>query len=120
MIRVFTIDNTEQGLYFNAVANHVDKRNIDTDSSLDRAAARLGRKTYDLIIMSRGTGRLDLYDIADVIKQSRLNKSADIIILEDNPTVATRLQGMLKGRRVYRFKSNQIAELDYMLERMAA
>jgi len=120
MIRVFMIDSTEGSLYYNTVTGSDSSSVVDIESSSDRAISRLGMKSYDLIILSRGTGRADLFDVAESVKHSRSNKKAIIFILEDNPTLATRVQGLLKGRRVYHYKSSQMKELSDMLERMSA
>ncbi|MCK5016702.1 MAG: hypothetical protein KAS32_06460 [Candidatus Peribacteraceae bacterium] len=119
MIRVFIIDSTEDMIYYKTLSERIEHLSVDIETSADRAISRLGLKTYDLIIISRGTGRADLYDVAEFIKHSRSNKKAVIILLEDKPTMAIKIQGILKGRRVFHYKSNQQQEFGGMLERMA-
>jgi len=120
MIKVFMIDSTEKSLYYNAVLKYVDASNIDVEESTDRALNRLSAKPYQLIVLSRGTGKYDLYDVVDLIKQTKIVNKAYIFIVEDNPTVAAKLTGMLRGHKVYSFKSNQLTELEKLVERMAS
>jgi len=116
--RVFIVDGTEDRLYYNIVNKFVRVQDLDVEHSMDRGVAKLGQKPYDLIVVSRTPGKLDLYDVADAIKSSKVNKKADIILLEDNPTQAAKFVGALRGRRVYRLRSNELEKFEDLTGRM--
>jgi len=120
MLRVFVLDGTEKSLYYSVVSKYISEANLKVETSTERAITRIPRNVYDLIVVSNCTGNLDVFDVADMLKESRLNNKAEIILLMDNPTVASKFSNVLRGRRVHNLKSNQLEQLGDLLERMSS
>ena len=59
-----------------------------------------------------------MYDFIDSIKQLRNNKTALFILVENNPTVLSRMTASLKGRQVFAFRPSKLDSFDNLIERM--
>jgi DNA-binding response OmpR family regulator len=116
MIKILSIDSTEDLLYYNSVSKLARPENVDHARSIDVAISRIKENHYDLITVSRTPGRLDLYDVADEIKKSVANRRTAVILFEDNPTLSTRFEIALSGRRVMRFKTTQVGDFEEVLK----
>lgn len=94
------------------------KMELAEESSYDRAAAKIAKNRYDIIVVGSGRGRLTMLDVADSIRGSRPSKHADVVVLERHPTETAKFIGILRGKRVFKFRLNQIDELVKLIERM--
>lgn len=116
-MRVLVMDNTEDSKYYRAMLKHLNETDLDVETVAERATSKLTANMYDMVIMSDLPGRIDLYDVADKIKSSALNRKCEIVLMLDHPTKMSKVKGILRGRSFRALKTNQVEELASIFER---
>lgn len=116
-MKILVLDGTEKSEYYEFVKRYFNETEVSLVKNTDRAASKIMESPYDLFLLSKSDGKLDLYDISDVIKKSKLNRKSEIILIHDNPTKSRKIQGMLRGRGFLHLNSNSIDKLCPVFER---
>lgn len=118
MPAVFVLDTDTEMNVYSKVKGLVGENNVDLESSIDVAISRIHKKKYDLLIIIDGKGKSNLFDLADVVNQTRTLRQTDVLILEKSLPVAERVVRLFRGRRVYRFKHTEVDLFNKTLESM--
>jgi len=106
-MHIFVLDGSDESVLLKEVLDVVSSK-VSFESSSDRAISKLGSSTYDVIVIARGQGKSDLLDVAETIKFARALNKSDIVVVEDHPTLRTKVQHILRGRKVHVFKYSQL------------
>lgn len=118
MYYALLVDNTEGNEIYSKFQSLNSKLVVDLETSFDRALSKVGKKKYDIVVVSSGDGKTDMLDLAEGIKFSKASKHADVILVDRHPTSSAKFVGLLRGRRVIKYSPNQITELVSLVERM--
>lgn len=115
---IFVLDSTKDRLLYNTIIKSKPAENVFFVNDIDAAMSNVLKKQYHLIVMSRVSGKHDVYDLAEQIKYGHLIKRAEIIFVEDSPTVSEKVRGILRGRRFYKYGFDELEEVEKLVERM--
>jgi DNA-binding response OmpR family regulator len=118
MSLIFVVCGSGDTSIIEAVSSRTEGHEVDYITNMDIAIARLGRKQYNLIIVSKAPGRTTSLDFLDTIRYTRSTKGAVIILVEHHPTEGARMAAALRGRSIFKFKANEMEEMKSLLERI--
>lgn len=116
-MKILVLDGTEDAIYYKVVSKYFNTNSIDYETSVDRASSRIINNSYDLVVMSKADGRMDLYDLSEKIVESKLNKKCEVILMLDGPTMAQKIRMILRGRGFRYFRGHETSELCAIFER---
>ena len=112
---VFVLDSTEDQSIYGSVIEHLSETDVDFSDNMDAALSRIPKRKYDVIVLSRAGGKTNIYDIAEEIKFTRTVGRSEVVLIEDNPTIASRVNGILRGRKVHNYKLSQLKDFSNLI-----
>jgi hypothetical protein len=118
MASIFIVCSKEDTDIKNAILSQVEGHEVEYVTNMDIASARIGKKQFGLIIVSKAPGRSSTLDFLDTLRYTRSTKGATIVLIEHHPTEGARMEASLRGRNTFKFKATEMEEMKTLLGRI--